>query len=125
MLNCRGAEPSFKLSLAALDFSGIDLYQCRLSATGDVLRAESPLDVMPDTQKIIDDLKLARDEVKLRIHLASMDAQSQWEDLETLAQVQLQGELHQSGKELSTTLKVQLEGRLRPLTGGDSGTQGS
>jgi hypothetical protein len=62
---------------------------------------------MPDTQKIIDDLKLARDEVKLRIHLASMEAQSQWEDLEKRwHKFSSKAELHQSGKELNATLKA-------------------
>jgi hypothetical protein len=62
---------------------------------------------MPDTQKIIDDLKLARDEVRLRIHLASMEAQSQWDELEKRwNKFSSKAELHQSGKELSTTLKT-------------------
>ena len=62
---------------------------------------------MSDTQKIIDDLKLARDEVKLRIHLASMEAQSQWEDLEKRwHKFSSKAELHQSGKELSATLQA-------------------
>jgi hypothetical protein len=62
---------------------------------------------MPDTQKLIDDLKLARDEVRLRIHLASMEAQSQWDELEKRwHKFSSKAELHQSGKELSTTLKT-------------------
>ena len=61
---------------------------------------------MPEIQKIVDDLKLARDEVKLRIHLASMEAKSQWEELEKRwHRFSSKAELHQSGKELSTTLK--------------------
>ena len=58
------------------------------------------------TQKIVDDLKLARDEVKLRIHLASMEAKSQWDELEERChKLSSKAELHQSGRELSTTLK--------------------
>ena len=61
---------------------------------------------MPETQKIVDDLKLARDEVKLRIHLASMETKSQWEGLEKRwHKFSSKAELHQSGNELSTTLK--------------------
>ena len=63
--------------------------------------------VMPETQKIVDDLKLARDEVKLRIHLASMEAKSQWEELEKRwHKFSSKAELHQSGKEVSNTLKT-------------------
>ena len=37
---------------------------------------------MPDLQKLIDDVKFARDETELRIHLASMEAQEQWDEFE-------------------------------------------
>ena len=33
-------------------------------------------------QKLIDDLKTSRDEISLRIHLGSKDAQDNWADLE-------------------------------------------
>jgi len=37
---------------------------------------------MVDVQKLTDDLKRMRDEIKLKIHLGSMEAQSEWADLE-------------------------------------------
>ena len=61
---------------------------------------------MSDTQKAIDDLT-AGDEVKLRIHLASMEIQSQWEELEMRwHKFSSKAELLQSGKELNATLRT-------------------
>jgi hypothetical protein len=37
---------------------------------------------MADLQKLTDDLKRVRDEIKLKIHLGSMEAQDEWADLE-------------------------------------------
>jgi hypothetical protein len=37
---------------------------------------------MTDLQKLTDDLKRIRDEIKLKIHLGSMEAQDEWADLE-------------------------------------------
>jgi hypothetical protein len=37
---------------------------------------------MPDIHKFIDDLKTARDEAKLKIHLGSKEAQDEWAELE-------------------------------------------
>jgi hypothetical protein len=37
---------------------------------------------MADLQKLTDDLKRVRDEIKLKIHLGSKEAQNQWADLE-------------------------------------------
>jgi len=37
---------------------------------------------MADLQKLTDDLKRARDEIKLKIKLGSMEAQDEWADLE-------------------------------------------
>jgi hypothetical protein len=37
---------------------------------------------MTDLNKISDDLKRLRDEIKLKIHLGSMEAQDEWAELE-------------------------------------------
>jgi hypothetical protein len=37
---------------------------------------------MADLQKLTDDLKRARDELRLKIHLGSKEAQNEWADLE-------------------------------------------
>jgi hypothetical protein len=37
---------------------------------------------MADLQKLTDDLKRIRDELKLKIHLGSKEAQDEWADLE-------------------------------------------
>ena len=37
---------------------------------------------MPDKHKLLEELKFARDEARLKIHLASKDAQDEWADLE-------------------------------------------
>jgi len=36
---------------------------------------------MPDISKIMKDLQQRRDELKLQLHLASKDAEDEWEDL--------------------------------------------
>jgi hypothetical protein len=36
---------------------------------------------MPDISKIMKDLQQRRDEIKLQLHLASKDAEDEWEDL--------------------------------------------
>ena len=38
---------------------------------------------MPDFDEILDDLKQRRDELRVRIHLASRELQDEWEELET------------------------------------------
>ncbi len=37
---------------------------------------------MPDTRSLIENLKQQRDELKLKMHLAQKDAQTEWESLE-------------------------------------------
>lgn len=37
---------------------------------------------MSDLQKLSDDLRRTRDEIKLKIHLGSMEAQDEWTELE-------------------------------------------
>lgn len=37
---------------------------------------------MSDFDRLVEDLKKARDEIKLKLHLASMDAKEEWTDLE-------------------------------------------
>ena len=62
---------------------------------------------MPDIHKLIDDLKCARDEVKLHIHLGSKDAQAEWAELEKRWHTfSTKAELHKSGEELSSTVKT-------------------
>lgn len=36
----------------------------------------------PEMQKLIDDLKRQRDEIRVRLHLAKADAKNEWERLE-------------------------------------------
>lgn len=38
---------------------------------------------MPDFGNVVEDLRRARDEIRLKIHLGSKDLQDQWADLET------------------------------------------
>lgn len=38
---------------------------------------------MPDMDKLLDDLKQKRDELRLQIHLGSKEAQDEWEELES------------------------------------------
>ena len=62
---------------------------------------------MPDLQKLIDDVKFARDETELRIHLASMEAQEQWDEFEKRwHEFSSKAELQKSGRELNATLKA-------------------
>lgn len=39
----------------------------------------------PSSQKILDDLKTLRDEIKVKIHLAGMEAKDAWANLEAQA----------------------------------------
>lgn len=61
---------------------------------------------MSDIHKLIEDLKRARDEVKLHIHLGSMDAKGEWAELEKRWHAfSKKAELHKTGGELSGTAK--------------------
>jgi hypothetical protein len=57
---------------------------------------------MTDMHKLLDDLKAARDEAKLKIHLASKDAQDEWAELEKRWHTfKTKAELEKSAGELS------------------------
>jgi hypothetical protein len=61
---------------------------------------------MTAVNKLIDDLKTARDEAKLKVHLASKDAQDEWADLEKRwHHFKAKAELERSASELSATVK--------------------
>jgi hypothetical protein len=62
---------------------------------------------MLDMQKFIDDLKTARDEAKVKIHLGSKDVQDQWAELEKRwHSFKTKAELEKTAGELSGTIKV-------------------
>jgi hypothetical protein len=62
--------------------------------------------IMPDMHKFIEDLKTARDEAKLKIHLGSKDAQDEWAVLEKRWHTfKTKSELEKSAGELSGTVK--------------------
>jgi hypothetical protein len=62
--------------------------------------------MMPDMHKFLDDLKTARDEIKLKIHLGSKDAQAEWDELEKRwHQFKTKAEVEKSASDLSVTIK--------------------
>ncbi len=72
---------------------------------------------MADLQKLTDDLKRVRDEIKLKIHLGSMEAQDEWADLEKRWKTfrekaeldRTAGELGDTAKQLGADLKAAYE----------------
>ena len=61
---------------------------------------------MPDMHKLIDDLKTARDEAKLQVHLGSKEAQAEWTELEKRWNAfRTRAELDRSAGELSSAVK--------------------
>jgi hypothetical protein len=61
---------------------------------------------MPDMHKLFDDLKTARDEAKLKIHLGSKEVQSEWAELEKRWQAfKTKAEVEKSASELSGAVK--------------------
>lgn len=61
---------------------------------------------MADMQKFTEDLKRLRDEVKLKIHLGSKEAQSEWADLEKRWKAfSEKAELNRTAGELGATVK--------------------
>jgi hypothetical protein len=73
---------------------------------GGVINRVAEERFMSDVHKLIEDLKRARDEVKLHIHLGSMDAQAEWAELEKRWHTfSRKIELHKTGEELSGTVK--------------------
>lgn len=61
---------------------------------------------MADVQKLADDLKRMRDEIKLKIHLGSMEAQKEWADLEGRWKAfREKAELNRTAGEVGATVK--------------------
>ncbi len=61
---------------------------------------------MADMHKLLDDLKTARDEIKLKIHLGSKDAQAEFSELEKRWHTfKAKAELERTAAELSGTVK--------------------
>ena len=62
--------------------------------------------IMPDMHKFIEDLKTARDETKLKIHLGSKEVQDEWAELEKRWHTfKTKAELEKSASELSGAVK--------------------
>jgi hypothetical protein len=62
--------------------------------------------LLSDVYKLIEDLKRARDEVKLHIHLGPTDARAEWAGLEKRWHaLSSKAALHKTGGELSGTAK--------------------
>jgi hypothetical protein len=61
---------------------------------------------MPDMHKLLEDLKTARDEAKLKIRLGSKGAQDEWAELEKRWHTfRTKAELEKSASELSGAVK--------------------
>jgi hypothetical protein len=61
---------------------------------------------MSDFQKLSDDLKRVRDEIMLKIHLGSMEAQDEWADLEKRWKTfREKAEIDRTAGEMGSTVK--------------------
>lgn len=61
---------------------------------------------MVDTKKLSDDLNRLRDEIKLKIHLGTMEAKEEWSDLEKRwHQFREKAELERAADEVGSTVK--------------------
>lgn len=61
---------------------------------------------MVDTKKLSEDLNRLRDEIKLKIHLGTMEAKEEWADLEKRwQQFRENAELDRTAGEMGTTVK--------------------
>jgi len=61
---------------------------------------------MVDAKKLADDLNRLRDEIKLKIHLGTMEAKDEWADLEKRWQTfREKAELDRTAGEMGTTVK--------------------
>lgn len=62
--------------------------------------------IMADLQKLTDDVKRVRDEIKLKIHLGSMEAQDEWVELEKRWKTfREKAELDRTAGEMGSTVK--------------------
>jgi len=62
---------------------------------------------MPDFAKLAEDLKRARDEIKLEIHLGSKEVQDEWGDLERRwSSFESKAQLDKSAKDVSDAMKI-------------------
>lgn len=62
---------------------------------------------MADFQRIIDDVKQARDEARLKIHLASKDLQDEWHELEKrLTNFETKAQIDRSAKDVGAALSI-------------------
>lgn len=60
---------------------------------------------MSDFDDLVADLKRKRDELRLKIHLASKDAQTEWEELEEkMQEFSSRAELGKTGEDLGSAL---------------------
>lgn len=62
---------------------------------------------MPDFTKLTEDLKRARDEIKLKIHLGSKEMQEEWSELEQRwSSFESKAQLDKSIKDVSDAVKI-------------------
>lgn len=67
---------------------------------------------MTSKREILTDMMQARDEVRVRLHLLSLEAQDQWRELE-IALENIEHNLAQGGEELAATLRERAEKLIR------------
>jgi len=62
---------------------------------------------MPDFAKLVEDLKRNRDEIRLKIHLGSKEAQDEWTELEKRWNAfESKAELEKSAKDVGDAVKI-------------------
>lgn len=62
---------------------------------------------MPDLTKLAEDLKRARDEIRLKIHLGSKEVQDEWSELEQRwNSFESRAEFDKSAKDVGDALKI-------------------
>lgn len=62
---------------------------------------------MPELSKLLDELKTARDEIKLKIHLGGKDAKDQWEAAEARWEAfQVKAQLSQSAADVGDAVEI-------------------
>ncbi|RMH00105.1 MAG: hypothetical protein D6705_01390 [Deltaproteobacteria bacterium] len=80
--------------------------------------ATTTSDKFDRVQKIVDELRTMRDELRVQLHLAGMEAQTRWkEDLQPRLD-KLEAEIEQAGRNLGDTLErqsLELRDQIREL----------